>query len=543
MSEFIRHVPCDECGSSDAGSIYSDGHFYCHKCGLMKPSEDDESVTIPSKPTDLIPTQYGPMKSRGISEETCRKFQYGYGKNKAGATVHLANYADARGHIVAQKSRDSKKNFHFLGKPKEAVLFGQQLWAGGGKTVVITEGEIDALSVAEVRKGWPVVSIQNGAGGAKKSLQKQLEWLESFQEIILCFDTDKPGVDAANECAELFTPGKCKIVTLPLKDANEMLMAGRREELQKAIMFNAKVYRPDGIINGDDPSIKDFILHFQTHSDASYPWAELDKAMFGIRLGELVTLTSGTGMGKTTISREIAYHLGVNLNDRVGIVGLEENVKRTGLHMVSIAANQRLHLVQSELTAEEKEELFKKSVGNGNFVLYDHWGSLQADNLLAKIRYMIKGCGCRWIILDHLSIVVSGLEGDDERKNLDQLMTKLRAMVEETNCGMFVISHLSRKQDGKSHEEGAPISLRDLRGSHSIVQLSDIVLGFERNQQDDESKNRIRVRKLKDRYSGQTGIIGELEYDDDTGRVVEPGDFFSEPQRKQGEEAQASQDF
>lgn len=493
-----------------------------------------ESAT--SDTTQLYPTTYAPLKSRGISEEICRKFHYGFCRID-GKKVHVANYADSKGRTVAQKLRTEDKEFRFVGNTKAVTLFGQQVWSGGGKRVVVTEGEIDALSVSQVMPGWPVVSVPNGAGGALKSLKAQLEWLESFQEIVLCFDMDAPGQEAAKKCAGLFTPGKCKLAVLPLKDANELLLAGKRDDLRAAIMFNAKEYRPDGIINGDDETIREFILNFQTHADAHYPWTEFDKAMYGMRLGELVTLTSGTGMGKTTISREIAYHLGVHQQDKVGIVALEENVKRYGLNMVSIAANQRLHLVQSSLTPEEKDALYKQSIGNGNFTLYDHWGSLQSDNLLAKIRYMVKGCGCRWIILDHLSIVVSGLEGDDERKNLDQLMTKLRALVEETDCGMFVISHLSRKHDGKSHEEGAPISLRDLRGSHSIVQLSDIVLGFERNQQDEEGKNRIRVRKLKDRYSGQTGVVGELEYDQDTGRIVEPGDFSCDTQQAATTEA------
>lgn len=498
----------------------------------MSEESGEASPTTSKKNPDLIPTDYGPLKSRNIGEETCRKFRYGCGRDKHGKQVHVANYANASGRTVAQKLRGKDKTFSFIGNAKAAVLFGQQLWSGGGKKVVITEGEIDALSVAEIMPNWPVVSIQNGASGAKKSLQKQLEWLESFQEIILCFDMDEPGQDAAKDCAELFTPGKCKIVQLPLKDANDMLMAGRRDELFKAINFNAKVYRPDGIICGNDPSIREFVMNFQTHSDAHYPWPDLNRTMFGMRLGELVTHTAGTGVGKSTICREIAYHLGVSLGQKVGIIALEESVKRVGLFMVSIAASQRLHLNESTLTPEEKDKLFEQSVGNGNFFLYDHWGSTQAENLLAKIRYLVKGCGCQWIILDHLSIVVSGLEGDDERKNLDHLMTKLRALVEETGCGMHVISHLSRKHDGKSHEEGAPISLRDLRGSHSIVQLSDIVLGYERNQQDEKAGNRIRVRKLKDRYSGKTGVVGELEYDEESGRVVEPGDFKIEEKKQ-----------
>jgi len=340
--------------------------------------------------------------------------------------------------------------------------------------------------------------------------------------VVLCFDNDEPGRKAASECAELFTPGKCKLASLPLKDASDMWKAGRGKELTQAVMFQAQEYRPDGIVCGNDARIRDHVITFSPHADASYPWPHLDQNIHGMRTGELVTHTAGTGIGKSTICREIAYHLGVTLGQKVGIVSLEESVGRYGLMLTSIAANRRLHLTDTGVSPEDRERYYRESIGNGNFYLYDHWGSLAAANLMSRIRYMIKGCGCQWIILDHLSIVVSGMdEGDNERKTLDKLMTDLRSMAEETGAGLHVISHLSRRQDGKSHEEGAQISLRDLRGSHSIVQLSDIVLGYERNQQDEEKSNQIVVRRLKDRYTGETGKSGLLEYNRDTGRVEE----------------------
>ena len=463
------------------------------------------------------------LLKRRISENTCRKFNYTVSKELKKGPVHVANYFTKDKQLVAQHIRGEGKQFRWRGDAEKAGLFGQHAWASGQKRIVITEGELDAMSLSEAMgNSWPVVSVPNGADSAKKYLAQALEWLESFGEIVLCFDNDKPGMKAANECAELFTPGKCKIATLPLKDASDMWVAGRGKELTTAVMFQAQVFRPDGIICGTDAKVREHVINFKPHSDAAYPWPHLNESIHGMRLGELVTHTAGTGIGKSTICREIAYHLGVTLGQKVGIVSLEESVGRYGLLLTSIAANQRLHLSGADLTPEDRERFYRESVGNGNFFLYDHWGSLAADNLMSRIRYMIKGCGCRWIILDHLSIVVSGMDdGDNERKTLDKLMTDLRSLCEETGAGLHVISHLSRRHDGKSHEEGAQISLRDLRGSHSIVQLSDIVLGYERNQQDAEKSNQIVVRRLKDRYTGETGKSGLLEYNRDTGRVEE----------------------
>lgn len=527
-SSYISKGPCPNpaCGSSDACVTYTDGHTHCFSCGRHTGPDGEAKETSPRASLGFTPLtgDYVSLSKRKISEETCRKFNYFVADHHEHGQVQVANYYDKTKRLVAQHYRTNPKGFRWKGDSKKAGLFGQHCWPSGGKRVVVTEGEIDAMSLSQAMgNSWPVVSVPNGADGAKKSLARELEWLESFDEVVLCFDMDEPGRKATAECAELFSPGKCKIVSLPggFKDANEMWVKGRTEDMLKAVRFNAQTYRPDGIICGDDPKIHDYVINFQPHADADYPWENLNKRIHGIRRGELVTHTAGTGVGKSTLCREIAYALGVTQGQKVGIVSLEESVGRYGLMLTSIAANRRLHLTDADLSPEERERFYRESIGNGNFFLYDHWGSLAAANLLSRLRFLVKGCGCQWIILDHLSIVVSGIDGDDERKTIDKLMTDLRSLCEETGVGLHVISHLSRRQDGKSHEEGAQISLRDLRGSHAIVQLSDIVLGYERNQQDEKHSNRIVVRRLKDRYTGETGKTGLLEYDRDTGRVVE----------------------
>ena len=167
------------------------------------------------------------------------------------------------------------------------------------------------------------------------------------------------------------------------------------------------------------------------------------------------------------------------------------------------------------------KDAFDSTLGTGRVYLYDHWGSTDSDNLLSKIRYLARGCGCDFIVLDHISIVVSGLEGGDERRIIDNTMTKLRALVEELNCGMILISHLKRPSGDRGHEDGAQTSLAQLRGSAAIGQLSDIVIGLERNQQDNENSNISDVRVLKNRWSGDTGIACHLAYSADTGRMTE----------------------
>ena len=188
---------------------------------------------------------------------------------------------------------------------------------------------------------------------------------------------------------------------------------------------------------------------------------------------------------------------------------------------MGVYLNRAPHLWEKyEVTEEQKKEAFEHSVGSGRMVLYDHWGSQDPATLISQIRYMVRSMGCSHIILDHLSIVVSGLGEGDERRMIDNTMTKLRSLVEETGISLILVSHLKRP-DGRGHEEGAQTSLSQLRGSHAIAQLSDAVIGMERNQQDVATANYLSIRVLKNRYSGDTGIACLLEYDKETGRLHE----------------------
>ena len=172
------------------------------------------------------------------------------------------------------------------------------------------------------------------------------------------------------------------------------------------------------------------------------------------------------------------------------------------------------------LNAEQFKSTFDDTLGTQRVFFYDHWGSLDGDNLINKIRYMARGCGCNYVVLDHISIVVSGMEGGDERRMIDNTMTKLRALAEEVNVGILMVSHLKRPQGNRGHEDGAKTSMAQLRGSAGIGQLSDIVIGCERDQQS-ENPNTTTVRVLKNRWTGETGIACYLEYDKDTGRMTE----------------------
>jgi twinkle protein len=519
-SELVQsQLPCSNCGSSDALSLYSDGHTYCFSC---KNRESDASPRPPQKAQknlkELIKVTNTPgWKSRGLTQETCRKWGISLGEfsNK---TVRCFNYKDKDGSTVGQKLRFANKEFTVRGSLKDVGLYGQHLWRDAGKLVVITEGEIDAASVSQVQNHkWPVVSLPNGASSASKSIRKSLDWLQNFETVVLMFDNDKPGKEAAKSASKIFKPGQCKVASLPLKDANDMLLAGRGKEIVDAI-WSAKIYRPDGIILGNE--LWDTINESDDTFSLSYPWQGLQDSTLGCRLGELVTITAGSGVGKSSIIREMAYHLAFEHKEPIGMLMFEETVKRTALGLVGCHMSKPLTLIKNPQDTEGFEDAFDEVLGTGRISLYDHFGSTSIENVLDRIRFMAQSLGARWIFLDHLSIIISGMGDGDERRLIDNAMTQLKSLAMELNVGLFLVSHLKRPAMGKGHENGAQTSLGQLRGSHAIGQLSDIVIGAERDQQSSES-DITTIRILKNRWTGKTGLACQLRYDHDTGRISE----------------------
>lgn len=532
-STAVSKGPCPRCqergGDHDGDNLvlYSDGHSYCFACNHHVGSGDSNRSDLGSSNSFETNKSQGSSSSllpfgtvvkldkRHLTAESCSKWGYhiSHYKNKP---VQVADYRNAQGQLVAQKLRFQDKSFVILGDAKEMGLYGIHLCREKGKRIVITEGEIDAITISQVQDHkWPVVSIPNGASAAKKAIQSNLQFLESYEEVVLCFDNDEPGIKAAKECALLFSPGKCKIATLPLKDANEMLVKGRVTELIQCL-WNAKTYRPDGIIAGVE--IWDLVSDDTSVISYPTPWPSLNEKIGGIRKAEIITITAGSGIGKSEVCREIGYELLVNQKQTVGYIALEETVKRTAQGLMGIHLNKKLHLGVDDVPKEELKESFDATVGSGRLFLYDHFGSLDSDNLISKIRYLVRGCGCDFVILDHISIAVSGISDGDERRIIDNLMTNLVSLVSETGVGLILVSHLKRT-DGKSHEEGGQTSLAQLRGSGSIGQISFTVIGLERNQQDEDKKNITTIRVLKCRWNGCTGLAGEIIYEPTTGRL------------------------
>jgi twinkle protein len=437
--------------------------------------------------------------------------------------------------LTASKIRTvATKDFRWTGTQSEVGLFGENLFKSGGKFLTIVEGECDAMASYQLMGSkWPVVSVKGGAGNSVKDVKNSLEFVEGFDFVVICFDKDKAGREASKKVARILKPGKAKIMTLPngFKDPNDMLKANEHQQFMQSF-WDSKVYTPSGVIKISELRDK---FHNREHKESvPYPWQDLNQKLYGLRQGELVTLTGGTGLGKSSVTRELEHHLIMNTTDNVGVIALEEDWRRTVDGILSIEANARLYIDQEreKFSKEELDQLFNvlyDGENKGRVWVHAHFGTNSIEEIFSKLRFMIIGCGCKWVVIDHLHMLVSAVHEGDERRAIDDIMTRLRSIVEETGAGLILVSHLRRVSSDKGHEQGIEVSLSHLRGSQSIAQLSDCVIALERNQQadDKEESNTTRLRVLKSRYTGDVGLSSSLKYDHETGRLHElPRDAF-----------------
>ena len=528
-NKYVRKEPCPECGSKDNLAVYSDGHAFCFGCSYRRPAPTEKkhkrkTYYSPSPVTSPLIKFVTPkeLPKRGISEETAKFFNYGIADYN-GTPVQVATYEDQLGRQSAQHIRFKDKRFIWVGDCKNVQLWGQSRWRNHGNYgnvfCVITEGEIDAMTISQVQGNkFPVVSLPSGAPSANKYLAANLKWLNQFSRIVLCFDSDEPGEKAAEKAIEILPAGKAAICRLPRKDANEMLLADEAEEL-KSLLWKATPVRPDSILNASD--LWEELTKEGASSVCPFPYPQLDQFTRGFRKSQMITIAAGSGTGKSSLCRELAHHF-LKHKLTVGYIALEESVQRTMQGILGIELNKPLHLEDHMEEVEGLKTAFDRLFGTEKLFLYDHFGSMDPDRLIEQIQYMATAEGVDVVILDHLTIVVSGLADVDERRAIDITCTKLRQVVESTGVGLILVSHLRRPQ-GVSHEQGQQVSTSDLRGSSAILQLSDLCISAERNQQGDPAeRSEMQLRILKNRHTGSTGPIDKLLYDENTGRLSIP---------------------
>ena len=544
--KFIKHIPCKECDSRDNNGIYlnEDGTYssYCFGCESTKQKVDpDQGIAEPKvikQENDIMSEklitvdQINDLPSLGLRERGIVKVvaeHYGMKVAKRGiedvVTHHYYPYTKDGSVVGYQERVVADKKFMGIGYAKSDIeLQGQHLWAnGGGKSLVITEGFLDTLAASQMLSGkrgsdkrYPVVSLPNGAN--IKCIAKNLDWINSFEKVILMLDQDEAGQRVARNIANIIRPGRAFISKFSEKDASDMLTQGKEDEFRGAY-WNAPKYSPSDIVTASDA--REILSKENEVPSIPFPdfAGELNMMEYGKRMGEITVFTSGTGMGKSQFLKEDLLYLMNNTDLKVGVVSLEESTRDTLMGLQSLFLNKRIHLPDVNVSEKEMEaslDWLEKECGD-RLVMLDHQGASVSEELMDKIRYLV-AIGCDYIYIDHITIAVSGEE--NQNKAIDNFMESLLKMAKRHQVWFGVVSHLRKTGgDKKSFESGAIPTDDDLKGSGSIKQIAFTIIALVRNKMSKTKKNETSMYILKSRYTGRTGFAGKYTFDNKTGRL------------------------
>ena len=377
MAKIIGDTACPKCvegGGDRTGNhlmLFDDGGAYCNRCGYgesvdtftpvgasFSPEKSDEELAAEMEEVGSYPIRSIP--ERNVSELVAKR----YGvlsslstTNRDKATAHYFPNITESGTLQGYKIRYlSGKYFGKAGKTKGGAFFGINQCPKSGNKLFITEGEYDAMALYEAFlqntkpewvKGIAIVSLTYGAGAEKTEVLRNREFLEGFKTIVCVFDQDDAGRKAAENFKQAMPDKSVVYARFKEKDACEAVAAGNARELFFSCITGKTVVRPEKIIYGDDIPLAEFMKPLK--KGLSIPYPGIMEKMHGFRYGdgggELTIVTAGTGMGKTTLAREIMYHFNKVHQLKLGNIFLEEQRRKTGQSYIAIDNNIPLGVV------------------------------------------------------------------------------------------------------------------------------------------------------------------------------------------------------
>lgn len=537
---------CQSQGRDSTGNhvmMFEDGGGYCNRCDTYyKPAdapEKSEGPRMKSNSTQSL-SQIKALKSlalptRGLTAGAVEHFGIKcevHPTTKQPTAYYFPVTED--GELVGYKKKSLSRSEKFAGPhvgtlSKHCDLFGSESCNGSKKRLIITEGQEDAVAAwllltryakggKYANKSVHVVSLQNGAGSTEAAIKANWDFLNKYSEIYLALDQDEEGEKATMKLARALGHKIVKTMTWGhnYKDPNAMLMDG--SEGQDSFInsyFDAQEYMPAGLISGSQIDFKE--LWKPTPKGLALPYKQLTLKLGGLREGELTLVTAPPGVGKSSICRGIMNHIASFHNQKVGIFGLEEDLKTAALSQIALSLKTPYNRLCHDTSSIDKDD--KKAaqkIIKKYFTFSDNsFGSLDVDLLVEQLHFMVYNQGIKYILLDHINMVVSGTHGD-ERETIDYLMTKLAAFVTKSQCHIIAIAHLNRNS-GKENMKGGVISMSDLRGSSGLEQLSFNIIALTRDLTDEEESKYATLRLLKNRHGGTLGIAGDLEFNKETG--------------------------
>lgn len=497
----------------------------------------------PSAKPAMTPDENAEIKSvtgvagkgfRGLKDETTKPFGVRYAYDDEGEVEEQYYPATQDGQIVGYKIREVPKNFYSKGRTgADCELFMQFKFNRGGKYILITEGELDALSAYQMFADYnktrggdyemAVVSPTTGAN-SHKQIAAQYRFFDSFDNIIVCYDNDKAGKEATEDVVKALPKGKVKIMHMRYKDPNTYLEEDKQDEFIRSF-YEAKRYTPVGVLGSGDLYSK--ILEQATVPKVPFPpfMNTLNEMLVGgLPLGHIINIAAGTGLGKTSFVNEMIYHWIFNSPHKIGIVSMELDSGQYGETLLGRHLSRKLSLIQdddikkelleSDKVRDKANELFYNEDGQHRFYLLDNRDGT-IEEIQDTVEELVVSCGCRIIVLDPLQDILDGLSNEDQAL----FMKWSKGIIKSHNVTLIFINHVRKSASGvQNSSQGGSFTEEEIQGSSTIIKSASANILLSRNKyaEDPTERNTTKVVLSKNRICGLTGPAGNVYYDNDT---------------------------
>ena len=558
MAAFIKHTSCEACGSSDGKAVYQDNSSHCFVCQHTVPSDEfkeanqkkpsrvrssikkEENMEVkPSSKPALTPEENAEIKSetsvkakgfRGIDDSVYAKFgvRHAFAED-TGEVMEQYYPCTQEGQLVGYKVREVPKNFYSKGRTgADCELFMQFKFNRGGKYIVITEGEIDALSAYQMLAEYTeskggifetaVVSPTTGAN-SHKQIAGQFRFFDSFENIIISYDNDKAGQTATEQLLKVLPKGKVKIMPMRYKDANEYLEKDKAKEFVNDF-YEAKKQVPVGVLASS--KLYDRIMGQTAVAKIPFPpfMSKLNELFVGgMPLGHIVNIAADTGIGKTTLVNELIYYWIFNSPHTVGIVSMELDAGQYGEVLLSRHLEKKLALIESQdekiaylstdRVIEKAKELTIKEDGDSRFYLLDNRDGT-IEEIQDTVEELVSACGAKVIVLDPLQDILDGLSNEEQA----EFMKWAKGFIKSHGITFIFINHMRKTPAGQNGAD----SEQNIMGSSTIIKSAsaNILLKRDKMAESEITRNSTEISVTKNRVCGLTGPAGFIYYDNAT---------------------------
>jgi twinkle protein len=488
---------------------------------------------------------------RGIRPETNKFFGVVYEcSQETGAPIKQFVPTTIDNAHVGYKTRLFPKDFsHPVGEVgQKCDLIGSFRFVNGGKYVVICGGEVDFLSAFQMLRDYQVskgnegkfdpvacVTPTVGESGCGKQIQGNYKFLDSFERIVVCFDSDVAGKAAVEKITPLLPRGKVYIMTPRYKDANEYLTKGKEREFVTDF-YNAKKHTPAGIVASTE-IYKEVVQRSLLERLPFPPFLEkLNKMLSGgITYGFIVNILAGSGSGKSCLINQCVTFWAKDCNILTGVVSLEADSAAYGENLLSQYAGKKLALISdkdekhsvvtSEYMETKAKELFCYDDGSPRMYILDDRGDY--TDLQSKVEELITSFGVKVIVFDVISDVFAGLSIEE----VDKQMKWQKNIVKQYNVILINISHTRKSGGGqKAASQGAFLTEEATIGSGTQYRSAGINISLQRDKtaEDDVERNTTQVYLLKSRDTGVTGLACEIFYENETHTLYDKEYYFTQ---------------